>query len=131
MHDISILHHVIATFLSILSSCFHICHRLLPIAERLEVVKGAHLRLNKASLNVAVDDPCRFRRADTSGDSPAPDLCVSGREEVLQVQHVISNLHYARQDGLAARGFCKVSFLRSGVVLYFPKSLFPFTMKIV
>jgi hypothetical protein len=97
--DISVLHNIRISFLSVFSSRLDVRHGLLPLAVFHEIVVRAAFHLDKALFKVRVDHPCRLGRGGTYGDGPAPNFLLSSREVVHEFQLLVPTLDNAGQDG--------------------------------
>src|SRR5207302_7314785 len=59
-----------------------------------------HFRLDEPALEIAVDRPCRLRRARTLADHPGAALVFAAREEALQAEQREPLAHQPVQAGL-------------------------------
>jgi hypothetical protein len=74
VHNISILHDIVASFLPVLAGRLDVRHGLLIVAQALKVVVRADLGLDEATLKVGVDGTGSFRGSGSAGDGPASNL---------------------------------------------------------
>ena len=94
--DIAILHHVVAPFEPHLSS--------FPSrgigSRRHQVVVGDDLRLDKPTLDIAMDHAGGLGRLRALANRPGPDLWIARREEGDEVQQAIGRVDEGRQGCL-------------------------------
>src|SRR3984893_14235937 len=69
-----------------------------------QVIEGDDLRLDEATLDVAVDHPGGFRRRRPLANGPGPHLRRSPRQEGHQVQQPVRRMDEGAQGGLAQPG---------------------------
>lgn len=88
MNNITILDNVRLAFLSVLPCRLDWRHRLLVVAEIVEVLVRYDLGLDEAALKVTVDDTRRLWGVCSLLDRPAADLLLASGEVILQAELV-------------------------------------------
>ena len=86
MNNITILDNISLTLLPVLPRRLNWRHRLLVVAEVVEVLVGYDLGLDEAALEVAVDDTRCLWSVCSLLDRPAADLLLTGGEVVLEAE---------------------------------------------
>lgn len=88
MNNITILNNISLALLPVLPGCLNWRHRLLAVAEVMEVLVSNDLGLDKPTLKVAVDNTSCLRSERTLLYRPAADLLLAGGEVILQAELV-------------------------------------------
>lgn len=93
MHEydnVTILHLVQLSLLSVLASFFRSGHTGLSIVVLLEILECAHFGLDETTLKVGVNDTSGLWRKGTLHDSPGANLLRTGCVEGLQAKSLSS-----------------------------------------
>mgnify|MGYP001562718542 CR=1 FL=1 len=86
VNNITILDNVSLTLLPVLPRRLNWRHRLLAVAEVVEVLVRYDLGLDEAALEVAVDNASCLRGVRSLLDRPAADLLLTGGEVILEAE---------------------------------------------
>lgn len=139
-NNITVLHHILLSFLSVLSGFLYFSHTRLTLVKSFEVFEGADFGLDETSFEVGVDDSSGLWSSGSLHNSPRSDLLWTGSEEGLQAQGLATRSNHSRDHrpdlglwslesslfGLFCALFQK-GFLARWVVFEVEESLFEFT----
>mmetsp|Transcript_3201 Transcript_3201/g.5889 ORF Transcript_3201/g.5889 Transcript_3201/m.5889 type:complete len:212 (+) Transcript_3201:173-808(+) len=99
-NNITFLHNIRLSFLSILSCFLHFRHTRRSLVQSLEIIKVSHFRLDESSFKVRMDHSCRLWSKRPLLNRPCSYFLWSCRIKGLQTQCRTSGTNNARNDRL-------------------------------